>query len=146
LLTVVFDLTVALEVGLVLACVLFVRRMGSLFEVRPEPGGPGELAFSLHGALFFGAAAKLDPVLRDLQAQAGPVRLRLDLGQLQALDRSGLEVLEQLQHLTQSKGGQMQLVGLHGEAQVVMQRAGFLDRLRTTETANAKQGATGPLA
>ncbi len=146
-LTVVFDLTVALQVGLVLACVLFVRRMGSLFQVVPLQAAPGQLAFGLHGALFFGAVAKLDPVLSALENAPGPVQLRLDLGQLQALDRSGLEVLEQLQRLAQAKGGQIQLVGVHGEAREVMQRAGFLDRVHRPEAGTAPAGgAAGPLA
>jgi SulP family sulfate permease len=146
-LTVVFDLTVALQVGLVLACVLFVQRMGTLFQVRPEPAAPGRLAFSLHGALFFGAVAKLDPVLSALEAQPGPVRLHLDLAQLQSLDRSGLEVLEQLQGLAQAKGGPMQLTGVHGEALAVMQRAGFLDGMQDSPAPTGPAGgAAGPLA
>ena len=61
--TVVFDLTVALQIGLVLACVLFVRRMSSLFQVTQTARDEGSASFQLCGSLFFGAVAKIDPVL-----------------------------------------------------------------------------------
>ncbi len=128
-LTVVFDLTVALQVGLVLACVLFVQRMGTLFRVEPTAVAGQSLDYALHGALFFGAVSKLDPVLQAVEAHSGPVQLRLDLSGLLSLDRSGLEALEQLQHAAQARGGQLALCGVHGQALEVMQRAGFLDRL-----------------
>jgi SulP family sulfate permease len=128
-LTVVFDLTVALQVGLVLACVLFVQRMASLFRVSQTRGSAHMLSFSLHGALFFGAVAKLDPVLDALESAGGPLTVRLDLSALQALDRSGLEVLEQLHHAAQAQGGRLEVWGAHGEALTVMQRAGLMDKL-----------------
>jgi len=60
-LTVVFDLTVALQVGLVLACVLFVRRMSTLFQVV-ETGRDAESAsFQLYGSLFFGQWPRSTP-------------------------------------------------------------------------------------
>lgn len=72
-LTVVFDLTVAVEVGLVLACVLFVRRMSTLFRVEAQAAEAGTLAFRLYGTLFFGAVAKIDPIVQAVEAQDGPV-------------------------------------------------------------------------
>ncbi len=129
-LTVVFDLTVALQVGLILACVLFVQRMGSLFRVQETGRSEGTLEVALHGSLFFGAVAKLDPVLSALESDRSPLLLRLDLTHLHALDRSGLELLEQLHRTAQARGGHLELIGAQGEALEVMQRAGFLDKLR----------------
>ena len=138
-LTVVFDLTVALQVGLVLACVLFVRRMGTLFRVSEVASQDGVRQVALHGALFFGAVAKLDGLLSAVEATPGPLTLRLDLGDLQSLDRSGLEVLEQLQRAAQAKGGRLELLAVQGEPLAVMQRAGFLP-------AQSSNGVAGPVA
>lgn len=125
-LTVVFDLTVALQVGLILACILFVQRMGSLFRVQETGWTEGRIGYSLHGALFFGAVAKLDPVIRAVEASPQALVLRLDLAHLQSLDRSGLEVIEQLHRTLLARGGHLELSGLHGQALEVMQQAGFL--------------------
>src|SRR5262249_51859145 len=54
LLTVIFDLTVAVEVGLALACVFFIYRMSTLFRAEPDPAsGSGVQVIRLYGALFF---------------------------------------------------------------------------------------------
>jgi len=104
--------------------------MASLFRVSQTGGSAHMLSFSLHGALFFGAVAKLDPVLDALESATGPFAVRLDLSALQALDRSGLEVLEQIHLAAQAQGGRLELLGAHGEALTVMQRAGLMDKLR----------------
>jgi SulP family sulfate permease len=95
-LTVVSDLTVAVEVGLVLACVLFVRRMSALFRADPcrwMQKHPARLGWSLHGALFFGAAAKIDPLVQAIEAAPHGVQVKLDMRHLFALDTTGLDGL-----------------------------------------------------
>ncbi|MGH8796441.1 MAG: SulP family inorganic anion transporter, partial [Caldimonas sp.] len=63
LLTVIVDLTVAMEVGLVLACVFFIYRMSTLFRVEIDaPALPRVRVCRLYGSLFFGAVAKLEGV------------------------------------------------------------------------------------
>jgi sulfate permease, SulP family len=60
-LTVVFDLTVAVEIGLILACAFFIYRMSTLFKVQPYDAAAlpdGVVCFELFGALFFGAAPR----------------------------------------------------------------------------------------
>ena len=62
-LTVVFDLTVAIEVGLVLACAFFIWRMSQLFSVEPAAhleAPAGVQVRRLYGSLFFGAVNKLE--------------------------------------------------------------------------------------
>ncbi len=129
-LTVVFDLTVALQVGLILACVLFVRRMSSLFQVVATHQDAHSVSFQLYGALFFGAVAKVDPILTTVESAPGPLTVRLDLQSLQSLDRSGLDVLEQLQRAIAAKGGELQLLGLNAQPREVMSRAGFLNKVQ----------------
>lgn len=126
ILTVVFDLTVALEVGLVLACILFVQRMSSLFRVECLGQDASSVRFALHGSLFFGAVAKLDPVLTEIEARPGPTDLLLDLSGLQSLDASGLDALEQIRRAVEQGGGRMHCAGLHGEPLAVMRQSGWL--------------------
>lgn len=130
-LTVVFDLTVALEVGLLLACVLFVKRMSGLFEVVEVSRNDAEIHFRLHGSLFFGAVAKIDPILNVVESAPLGLRVQLDLQSLQVLDTSGLDVLEQLQKAIAARGGRLVLVGLNAQPQAVMERWGFLAHVET---------------
>ena len=128
-LTVVFDLTVALEVGLLLACVLFVRRMSSLFQVVEVSRSAEEASFRLHGSLFFGAVAKIDPILTVVENAPQALVIRLDLQSLQSLDASGLDVLAQLNKAIVARGGRLVLSGLNAYPQTVMERAGFLKQV-----------------
>ena len=130
-LTVVFDLTVALQVGLLLACVLFVRRMSSLFQVALVSQTENEACFRLYGSLFFGAVAKIDPILNVVESTPQGMTIRLDLQSLQSLDASGLDVLEQLQKAIASRGGRLVLAGLNAQPREVMERSGFLAQVET---------------
>ncbi|MDB5842952.1 MAG: sulfate transporter [Polaromonas sp.] len=130
-LTVVFDLTVALQVGLLLACVLFVRRMSSLFQVVEVSNSGDEAGFRLYGSLFFGAVAKIDPILNVVESAPHGMTIRLDVQSLQVLDASGLDVLEQLQKAIVSRGGRLVLAGLNAQPRQVMERAGFLAHVET---------------
>jgi sulfate permease, SulP family len=129
LLTVILDLTVALEVGLVLACVLFVRRMGTLFEVSQQ----GNLAanasvahYSLRGVLFFGAVVKMDTVLQNVQQRPWLHEIHLDCHQLLGLDTSGLEVLEQVVNTLASRvQGRVVLHGVQAQPLSLLQRSGL---------------------
>lgn len=129
-LTVVFDLTVAIQVGLVLACVLFVRRMSSLFSVEPVPAEDGMLHYRLYGALFFGAVAKIDVVMQAVESGPRGVSIVLDASQLVSLDHSGLDALRQLHKAILLKGGRLALEGLHGNPRMVVERAGFEDEIK----------------
>jgi SulP family sulfate permease len=128
-LTVVFDLTVALQVGLLLACVLFVRRMSSLFQVVETARSNDAVNFQLYGSLFFGAVAKLDPVLSVVESAPQGLRVRLDAQSLQSLDASGLDVLVQLHKAIVVRGGQLVISGLNAQPRAVMERAGFLGKI-----------------
>ena len=128
-LTVVCDLTVALQVGLILACVLFVRRMSSLFRVVETSRDAESASFQLYGALFFGAVAKIDPILSTVETAPQGLEIRLDLQSLQSLDHSGLEVLEQLHKAILLRGGRLVMTGLNAQPRETMVRAGFLAKV-----------------
>jgi SulP family sulfate permease len=125
-LTIVFDLTVALEVGLLTACILFVRRMSGLFQVAEVSCDDNEACFKLHGALFFGAVAKIDTILNVVENAPQGLTVRLDLHSLQSLDTSGLDALEQLHKAITVRGGRLILSGLNEQPGAVMAQAGFL--------------------
>ncbi|MEO7953324.1 MAG: SulP family inorganic anion transporter [Polaromonas sp.] len=130
-LTVVFDLTVALQVGLMLACVLFVRAMSSLFQVVEVSRGADEASFRLYGALFFGAVAKIDPILSVVESAPQGLVIRLDVQSLQQLDASGLDVLEQLHKAIVARGGRLVLAGLNAQPRAKMERSGFLQKVES---------------
>ena len=131
LLTVIFDLTVALQVGLILACVLFVRRMSTLFQVVEVSRTPESASFQLYGSLFFGAVAKIDPILTLVESAPQGLVVRLDVQSLQSLDTSGLDVLEQLYKAIILRGGRLVLAGLNAQPKAVMERSGFLEKVES---------------
>jgi SulP family sulfate permease len=125
-LTVIFDLTVAVEVGLLLACVFFIYRMGTLFRVQPLPAAllaPGVAGFELFGPLFFGAVGKVEA----LQAQVpeGTRGVVLEMHRLISLDTSGLDALHQLHRGLQRRGMRLVLASVNDQPLSLMQRAGF---------------------
>ena len=130
-LTVVFDLTVALQVGLILACVLFVRRMSTLFQVVEISRSDDAASFQLYGSLFFGAVAKIDPILTIVENAPQGLLIRLDVQSLQSLDTSGLDVLEQLHKAIVLRGGRLVLAGLNAQPKTVMERSGFLEKVES---------------
>ena len=146
-LTVVFDLTVAVQVGLVLACVLFVLRMREMFRadpVAPAPAPalaqapvPPQLHWQLHGVLFFGAASKIDALVQAVETAPAGVQVHLDASDLFALDTSGLEALEQVLRATQLRGGHLTLTGARAQPASLLERSGFTARLHAQQMRSA---------
>jgi SulP family sulfate permease len=142
-LTVVLDLTVAVEVGLVLACALFVRRMAGLFRAEqevPAAGAPADAAtpaasarprmdWHLHGALFFGAAAKIEPIVQAVEAGPQGLELVLDMSDLFALDTTGIETLEQILKAVGQRGGLLRVVDVREQPRSLMERSGLSAQL-----------------
>jgi sulfate permease, SulP family len=130
LVTIVFDLTVAVELGLVMAVVLFVRRQSEIFRADPVPGAEGQVTFELYGSLFFGAVAKIDAIVSRVEQASGPVHVVLDATRLISLDTSGLDALESLHKAIAKRGGRLEFVGLNEQPRSLMERSGFAERLR----------------
>src|SRR5574337_638071 len=125
-LTVVFDLTVAVEVGLVLACVFFIWRMGQLFEVRPhgtDDVPAGVFVFELFGSLFFGAVGKIDAL--PAQLPEGTRAVVLEMHRLISIDTSGLEALQQLYRVLERRGVGLVLANVNEQPLSLMRRSGF---------------------
>lgn len=133
ILTVTVDLTVAVEVGLVLACVFFIYRISSLTDIRPiaaiagQPLPEGVAAHALYGSLFFGAAGKLDGLI---EPQAIPARaMILEMHKLISLDTTGLDGLETIHRTLHRAGSQLILCGVNPQPLSLMERTGFVARL-----------------
>ena len=143
LLTVLVDLVVALQVGIVLAAFLFMRRMAELSEAAyvkemlsegegldpkmAEPLPPGVDVFQVHGTLFFGAASKFKDAMR--RVEKPPRILILRLREVLAIDATGLRALEDVLDKAQADGTQVLLTGVQAQPRSVLARAGILDRV-----------------
>ncbi len=138
LLTVVVDLTVAVQIGLVLAALFFIHRISSLTTIEPvapddarlAPGLPeGVAAYRVFGSLFFGAVGKLEALVEATSGHAPPRVLILDLHRAINLDTTCLEALEGLHRGLRQRGGELVLCDANKHPLSLMQRSGFLDEL-----------------
>lgn len=133
-LTVVVGITVAVEVGLVLACVFFIYRISTLTRIEPIADdalpvapAPGVAVHSVFGSLFFGAVGKLE---RLTEPSVIPQKaLVLELHQLINLDTTGLDALENVQRTLEKRGSKLILCCANEQPQSLMRRSGFLARL-----------------
>ena len=104
LLTVFFDMVIAVSVGFVMAALLFMRRMVELTESHLELDGsregsmlplpPGVILYEINGPLFFGAAQKAMGALKTVRGSGFQV-LIIHLERVPVIDASGLVALEQ---------------------------------------------------
>lgn len=126
-LTVVFDLTVAVQVGLILACLFFIYRMGTLFRVQPpaEPGPlpPGVQVFELFGSLFFGAVGRIEAL--PSQVVSGTRAVVLEMHRLISMDTSGLDALQQFHRALQARGIALVLANVNEQPLSLIRRSGF---------------------
>lgn len=133
-LTVMVDLMVAVEVGLVLACVFFIYRISSLTRVSAvalaqEDVGRKLQAFELYGVLFFGAVTKLQ-ALED-QVHADTRVLILDASQVINLDTTALDALTQLHGTLERRGCTLIFSALQEQPLSLLTRSGFAASLGT---------------
>jgi SulP family sulfate permease len=142
-LTVVVDLTVAVEIGMVLAAVLFIKRVSETTQITAvdestETEGSqhslvgkeipkGVMVYRIFGSFFFGAADKLESALKRLKEE--PDVLILRMRKVLAIDATGLNALEDLYERLRSRGKHLVLSGPHTQPLFMMDKAGFLDRL-----------------
>ena len=134
-LTVVFDLTVAVEVGLIAACLTFIYRISSLSRCEgvtriEQPGLAGfELqvqAWRLYGALFFGAV-KLVEAIED---QISTPTLVLDLKNVIYIDSSGADALMNLIETCRKKNTTLMVCGLTHQPLDMAKRSGLMEHLK----------------
>ena len=132
LLTVVFDLTVAVEAGLVLASVFFIYRISSLTRVDPLPLGEGARlpdgrsvgAWRLYGSIFFGTVTKIEQLLDP--ARPLPDVVILEMQKVINIDTTGLDALEALVATMAKRGGRLMLVDVNEQPLSLLTRSGML--------------------
>jgi SulP family sulfate permease len=129
LLTVVVDLTVAVEVGLVLACVFFIYRMSTLFRMEPMAvstvDGPVPVrVLRLYGSLFFGAVGKVEDLPEQLPLDTRV--LVLEMQRLVSIDTSGLDALVQLRRALARRHISLVLCEVNEQPASLLQRSGRL--------------------
>ena len=134
-LTVMVDLTVAVEFGLFAAGVTFIYRISNLSRVEPLShkdthklmGQQGQIsAYRLYGALFFGAV-KLVEAIEDVLPQKALV---LDLKNVIYIDSSGADALLALAQVCTQKKVRLIICGLNHQPLDIAQRTGFLSLMR----------------
>ena len=132
LLTVMVDLTVAVEFGLFAACVTFIYRISNLSRVEQlSPvdtqaliGQDGRIsAYRFYGALFFGAV-KLVEAIEDHLPQKAVI---LDLKNIIYIDSSGADALMALAHVCQKRQVRLLICGLNHQPMDIAKRTGLLD-------------------
>jgi SulP family sulfate permease len=143
-LTVLIDLVVAIQVGVVLASLLFMRRMSAVTQtgyirkslqeedeiedplaisIRDVPDGVE--VFEIYGPFFFGAADKFKDALNVVEKP--PKVLILRMRHVLALDVTGLRALEDVFHKTRREGTTLVLSGVHSQPLVAMEQYGLTE-------------------
>jgi len=144
LLTIIFDLTVAIEVGLICACLLFMRRMSETSDVRAvydeidlnedadmEAGNLEHLSipehvevYEINGPYFFGAGNRAEEMMTRFgnHPRVRIIRMR----KVPFIDSTGLHNLENLCLMSQKEGVQIVLSGVTPKVEAVLVKNGFV--------------------
>jgi SulP family sulfate permease len=133
-LTIILDLTVAIQVGLLLAFLTFIYRISSLsrYELASPVDFPelqqhqGKIAaFRIYGAIFFGAVKLLENIENELPSKI----LILDLKNVIYIDVSGMDALLELEKVCKDRGIKLMICGLAHHPHEMAARGGLLERL-----------------
>lgn len=155
--TIFFDLVLAVEIGLIAAGALFIKRMSDLNLARiPEteafpPGVPLELSkqiavYRVDGPVFFGAAERFVTFLRD-EPEVKYLILRMRF--VPNIDTTGLVALEDIYRDLKRHGCRLLLTGLQPEVKALLDRSGLLNKIgrdNCFETTDAAICALTPTA
>jgi SulP family sulfate permease len=134
-LTVVFDMVIAVTVGIMLASLLFMRRMATVSEghvsrvdhrALPGPLPEGVVIYDLSGPLFFGAAERALNAMRAIEADVRVIIFRME--QVPSADVTGLVAMEGVLREMARQNIKAIFVGLHGQARNVFERGGLQDK------------------
>jgi SulP family sulfate permease len=142
-LTVVFDLVIAIGVGLMLACILFMRRMSEVTDVHgwtyidddeeendndPDAIGlksvpKGTHVFEISGPMFFGAASKLMEVVRETGEDVVILRMR----SVPAIDTTAYQTLLNIYKVCKSNNIVLIMSHVNEQPMHMFEKAGFVD-------------------
>lgn len=141
-LTVIFDLTIAIAVGLVIACLLFMRRVVETTEIsvltdKIDPNAETDMAlqgddleipngvevYEIDGPYFFGIANRFEEVMiqQDVHPKVRIVRMR----KIPFIDSTGLHNLENFYHLCKKNGVVVVFSGVNEQVHETLKKSGF---------------------
>ncbi len=139
-LTVIFDLVVAIEVGMVLAAILFMKRMSDVTDVQSWKYIDDEndkdsidlkvvpantRVYELSGPLFFGVADKIMNISLDGDHNCLVLRMR----SVNAIDATAMRNLDKIRHACKKKGMTLILSHVNEQPMNVMKKSGFYDKV-----------------
>lgn len=145
-LTVIFDLTIAIEVGLLIACVLFIRRVMETTEISvitneidPNKETDAEVheehlvipkgveVYEINGPYFFGIANKFEEIMQELgnRPQVRIIRMR----KVAFIDSTGIHNLTNLCRMCRKQGITVVLSGVNEKVHQVLEKSGFYELL-----------------
>lgn len=145
LLTVIFDLTIAIEIGMILAVLLFMRRMALVTNVGiitreltdedeelPDPNAiskrvvpNGVEVYEINGPFFFGAASTFKDAMRFIE---DPPKIRIiQMRNVPAIDATGLHTLREFYDESKKLGTKIILSGVHAQPLFAFTQSGLLD-------------------
>ena len=141
LLTVIFDLTIAIEIGLLLAIILFLRRVMENTQIKAYSGeldiaegteaqpevldvARGVSVYEIDGPFFFGIATKFDELMRQSMAEKPVVRI-IRMRKVPFIDATGVHNLEMLIQSSKKEGIHVVLSGVNPEVRKVLEHAGI---------------------
>lgn len=142
LLTVIFDLTIAIEMGLLLAVILFLRRVMENTEIKAYSGqldiaegsettyhevldvNPGVEVYEIDGPFFFGVATKFDELMRNTMGRKPVVRI-IRMRKVPFIDSTGIHNLEILIKSSQEEGIHVVLSGVKDNVRAALVHAGI---------------------
>ena len=139
LLTVIFDLTIAIEIGLIIACILFIKRVMetteiSVIENEIHPNEESEEAltipegcavYEINGPYFFGIANKFEELETQLQSGNRPRVQIIRMRRVPFIDSTGIHNLTTLVEMNHEKGIEILLSGLTPKVRTQLMKANF---------------------
>lgn len=151
--TVIFDLVLAIEIGMVLAAFLFMKRMSDVAEVNhvvldsgeeTDQDGEGRgragmsfreglslpkgvIAYEISGPFFFGAADKFMDNLADLDAHAKAVLLIMN--RVPAMDATALFAFRSFKQMCNRHKVELYIIGINDQPRSVLEKAGVIEKI-----------------
>ncbi len=145
-LTIIFDLTIAIQIGIILAVLLFMRRMAMVTNVgiitrelkdeeevvdvnsiQNKKVPDGVEVFEINGPFFFGAVSKFRDTVRIVENPPKIVIIRMR--DVPAIDSTGIHALEQLLKETKKHGTYLILSGVHTQPLMALAQAEFIEKI-----------------
>lgn len=134
-LTVIFDLVVAIEVGMVLSMFLWIRRLSVTTEFKIIKSNK-ILAYEVNGPFFFGVVQDFIKTINKIDSSAEV--LLLDMRHTQAIDASGISAMDKLYSYCEGNSIKLILVNLQEQPKKALNKMKFIDKLQENSVFRTK--------